>query len=943
MKKYSTKKALIASVLMLAMCFSMLIGTTFAWFTDSVTSANNIIKTGNLDVEMYYADGTEAVGDTTNWINAKGAAIYTAGQLWEPGYTDAKHIKVSNEGTLALKYQLAIIPTGVVSKLADVIDVYLYEIADTDANATQVANRDAINEDMYVGSLAEVISKGIVRGSLAAGADYTTTIVLKMQESAGNEYMNLSIGDSFTIQLLATQYTAESDSFDNQYDKDAYIDGWRVYDANDLQAAVSNAEPGDVIVLENPIEVTEPIVIPAPAATTYSMRANNGVVINLNGKTLSAKDDKGIIIRNYGTLALAGEGTIDGAINNYAIRNEAGSSLTINDGIVVDGGFGAISCFGATVTINGGDFSNEEVNSTHYVLYAPNGSNVVINGGTFTFANDQYAGSNGSPILAATNGSTIEINGGTFDAVGGSALCYNANNIIIKGGSFKNRAYNTYGANIEGKVAEGYKTINNNNGTYTVLPVIEGVELSYNADKGMYWNGNAANNKSVYYIFNANELVNAASNFVGMSNSNEANYVSFQLMADIDMAGIEWTPWSVMFIKLYANGHTVSNLSNSFFGYAGAVTVDGLTLENVNASGNQAGIFAASAEGTTLTNCVLKGDNTVTYVDAGQKENGVGVITGVAVQVNLNVTIDADATVVLDKGTIKNGEKTFFESDLYGYKHTTYATNSGTITNNGTVTVKVAAADTAGLQNALNTAADGYIIYLLPGVTYETVRISGRMGANVTVLGAEGAVVKGMEADLPSFTTGAELRGFTLKNVAFEEKGFYIVNFVSAAPWGFVENFTMDGCSFKGTDKSDLLGNRLFDIGTDSPSSHQFINLKITNCTVDTAVQGIRVGALRGNCEISGNTITNVAHNGITLRSVQQGTTLVKGNKISNGGDRALRVNQNSATVNFVDNVIVDCGDPEDGSNFKSGNKAANAVETFTGNTVNGEAWNPLA
>ena len=60
-KKYSTKKALVASVLSLVLCFSMLIGTTFAWFTDSVTSAGNIIKTGNLDVEMYWADGTQAV------------------------------------------------------------------------------------------------------------------------------------------------------------------------------------------------------------------------------------------------------------------------------------------------------------------------------------------------------------------------------------------------------------------------------------------------------------------------------------------------------------------------------------------------------------------------------------------------------------------------------------------------------------------------------------------------------------------------------------------------------------------------------------------------------------------------------------------------------------------------------------------------------------------
>ncbi|MBP3575194.1 MAG: hypothetical protein J6J55_01735, partial [Paludibacteraceae bacterium] len=76
-------------------------------------------------------------------------------------------------------------------------------------------------------------------------------------------------------------------------------------------------------------------------------------------------------------------------------------------------------------------------------------------------------GSNGSPILAATNGTTIEINGGSFDATGGSALCYNANNVVIKGGTFKNRATITYGGTIETKVADGY-AVTKNDSVWTV-------------------------------------------------------------------------------------------------------------------------------------------------------------------------------------------------------------------------------------------------------------------------------------------------------------------------------------------------------------------------------------------------------------------------------------------------------------------------------------------
>ena len=218
--KKTTKQQLVASIVLLFMCFSMLLGTTFAWFTDSVTSSGNIIKTGTLDVEMYYADGTKAVPtDDDAWTSADGVAIYKADQLWEPGYTDAKHIKIKNKGTLALKYQVAILPTGEVSDLAEVIDVYLYD------GATQIADRD-LDETKNVGTLADVIKTGIAKGDLDATAAYTMTIVLKMQETAGNEYQDKSIGDDFTIQLLATQYTAENDSFDDQYDVNAPFSLW---------------------------------------------------------------------------------------------------------------------------------------------------------------------------------------------------------------------------------------------------------------------------------------------------------------------------------------------------------------------------------------------------------------------------------------------------------------------------------------------------------------------------------------------------------------------------------------------------------------------------------------------------------------------------------------------------------------------------------------------
>ena len=218
MKKNSTKRALLSSVLALIVCFTMLVGTTFAWFTDNVSSENNIIKTGKLDVTMEWADGSEDPANAT-WTDASNGPIFEY-ELWEPGYAAARHIKVSNIGTLALNYQMRIVANGVVSELADVIDVYYF---DEDVAMTRA---DLANATL-LGTLKEVLGteKNIantIKGSIVAGgASDIHTIVFKMQETAGNEYQNMDLGCTFSVELFATQMASESDSFDNQYDAGA--------------------------------------------------------------------------------------------------------------------------------------------------------------------------------------------------------------------------------------------------------------------------------------------------------------------------------------------------------------------------------------------------------------------------------------------------------------------------------------------------------------------------------------------------------------------------------------------------------------------------------------------------------------------------------------------------------------------------------------------------
>ena len=188
-RQHSTKRALIASILVLCLCFTSLIGTTFAWFTDSVTSSGNIIQSGSLKVEMHWAEGDEDP-NSAKWTNAESGAIFK-NDLWEPGYAEAKHVKIANVGTLALKYQLRIVANSEFSKLADVIDVYYY------ADATQL-DREDLDTATKLGTLTEVLDPGfedaihkVVSGSLEAGKVETLTLVLKMRESAGNDIIPL--------------------------------------------------------------------------------------------------------------------------------------------------------------------------------------------------------------------------------------------------------------------------------------------------------------------------------------------------------------------------------------------------------------------------------------------------------------------------------------------------------------------------------------------------------------------------------------------------------------------------------------------------------------------------------------------------------------------------------------------------------------------------------
>ncbi len=276
------KRALISSAVALILCFSMLLGTTYAWFTDSVVSNNNIITAGNLDIDLEWYDGDswEDVDDSTN--------VFETNTLWEPGHTEVVYLKVSNAGSLALKYQLGINIVdetagtnvdGKNFKLSNYIRFAAIEGVDTPYASREDARAAATR--------ARVLATGYTKtGSMLKDADDVyVALVVYMPETVGNE-ANYKTGTAVPtiklgINLVATQLTAEEDSFGNDYDADALICDVVATPAT-LGEILANAQEGDVIGLAAG-EYIGTIAIPQNNITLVS---NTAIVdsVDLNGK-----------------------------------------------------------------------------------------------------------------------------------------------------------------------------------------------------------------------------------------------------------------------------------------------------------------------------------------------------------------------------------------------------------------------------------------------------------------------------------------------------------------------------------------------------------------------------------------------------------------------------------------------------------------------------------
>lgn len=252
MKKRTTKRALVMSFLALLLCCSMLVGMTFAWFTDSVASGTNRILAGKLDIEVTVNTQEDKS------LDAEDLKLFGDVEKWEPGVVAYETLTIKNAGNLALKYDLYVnvadYNTVNGHNLTEVIKIAMIE-----GTVDEAAGRDALIES--VEKWAPISTTAHVEGAKLSKEDERVVTLVAYWEPTGrdNDYnLKNELRDAeelyinFSVVVAATQAMEESDSFNNEYDKDATIPGIKTVTAainqgaTDANAALKTAANGTV-------------------------------------------------------------------------------------------------------------------------------------------------------------------------------------------------------------------------------------------------------------------------------------------------------------------------------------------------------------------------------------------------------------------------------------------------------------------------------------------------------------------------------------------------------------------------------------------------------------------------------------------------------------------------------------------------------------------------
>ena len=385
----TTKRALLSSVIAMFICVAMLIGTTFAWFTDSASTAVNKIQAGTLGIQLLDNEGNSLEGRALSWQKAAGAANEDV--LWEPGCTyNTQQFYIENNGNLNLKFKFLVSGITGDSKLVEAIDFTAMADASWfkfNTGAVSIATSGAF--DLLKGYDLDTLFYGTMHFDeyVLEPGDKVGPIVISghMKEEAGNEYRGLSI-DGIGITVIATQATGEEDSYDGTYDENAEYPAV-VSSQTAFSETVAASENSNIVLSAGTY------TLPAAANKTVAISGTKDTVIDLTsatGQNLSGTD---LTFENV---------TVKGINSDYVGIQHSGdivyNNVTFND---------STTLYGESVTFNNCTFNL----STRYI-WTYGAKEVTFNNCTFNTAGKAI-------LIYAENGvdsQTVNVNGCTFNA-----------------------------------------------------------------------------------------------------------------------------------------------------------------------------------------------------------------------------------------------------------------------------------------------------------------------------------------------------------------------------------------------------------------------------------------------------------------------------------------------------------------------------------------------
>lgn len=303
-----TRRALLVSFSSMLMCVAMLVGTTFAWFTDTASTSVNRIQAGELDVELWNGEKDEKLGsEALKWVASDGRSQNEI--LWEPGATyNLESFRIKNNGNLALKYKV------IVNGLSKSVE-------------NEKSLLDVIAFTVTIGS-GETKELTELEGKLGANAvTEKITITGKMIDTADNAYQNMSL-TGIGITVVAAQDTVEYDSNGNDYDAQAV---YPVIDSAGLSEAVAQ-DNAIVAMAEGEFALTS-----EEGKNSVSITADNLTISGEGSSETVLKQDESKYYKFSGDNTTLKNITIDASSRtggNYIAVYLAGDNATL-DGVTV--------------------------------------------------------------------------------------------------------------------------------------------------------------------------------------------------------------------------------------------------------------------------------------------------------------------------------------------------------------------------------------------------------------------------------------------------------------------------------------------------------------------------------------------------------------------------------------------------------------------------------